>query len=105
GDADRHGGTQMRECLAGATLVLTCALVATLNGAQTAPAPRVVRPVTTSVPDAAFLKQYCLGCHNDRARMGNLSLESLIPATVDGHVEVCEKVERKVRTGMMPPDT
>ena len=104
----------MREWLAGATLLLTCVLVATLNGAQTAPAPGRVRPATTPATTpvampvsgaAAFLKQYCVGCHSDRARMGNLSLESLDPATVDGHVEVWEKVVRKVRTGMMPPDT
>jgi hypothetical protein len=94
----------MRAWLASATLVLTGALVATLNGAQTVPAPRV-RPATSPVPDAAFLKQYCLGCHNDRARMGNLSLASLDPVNVDGHVDVWEKVVRKVRTGMMPPET
>jgi hypothetical protein len=95
----------MRESLAGATLVLACALMATLNGAQTPPAPRVARQVTAPVPHAAFLTQYCLGCHNDRARMGDLSLESLDPARVDGHLDVWEKVVRKVRTGMMPPDT
>ena len=33
----------MRQWLAGATLALTVALVATLNGAQTAPAPRPAR--------------------------------------------------------------
>ena len=95
----------MRESLAGATLGLACALMATLNGAQTPPAPRVARQVTAPVPHAAFLTQYCLGCHNDRARMGDLSLESLDPARVDGHLDVWEKVVRKVRTGMMPPDT
>jgi hypothetical protein len=95
----------MRESLAGATLGLACALMATLNGAQTPPAPRVARQVTAPVPHAAFLKQYCLGCHNDRARMGDLSLESLDPARLDGHLDVWEKVARKVRTGMMPPDT
>jgi hypothetical protein len=37
--------------------------------------------------------------------MGDLSLESLDPARLDGHLDVWEKVARKVRTGMMPPDT
>lgn len=95
----------MKESCAGAALVLTCTLIATLNGAQTSPAARVARPVAAPAADAAFLKQYCLGCHNDRARMGDFSLESLDPAKVDGHVEVWEKVVRKLRTGMMPPDT
>ena len=95
----------MRQWLAGATLVLTSALVGTLNGAQTAAARRPARPSPAAIPDVAFLKQYCLGCHNDRAKVGSLSLESLDPTTVDGHVEVWEKVVRKIRTGMMPPET
>ena len=95
----------MREWLAGATLAFTCALAATLNGAQTSPAPRPVRAATTPLPDATFLKQYCLGCHNDRTKAGSLSLESVDPAKAEAHIEVWEKVLRKVRTGMMPPDT
>jgi Protein of unknown function (DUF1592)/Protein of unknown function (DUF1588)/Protein of unknown function (DUF1587)/Protein of unknown function (DUF1585)/Protein of unknown function (DUF1595) len=99
----------VRGWLSSATLALTCALAATLNGAQNAaqnPAtPRPVRTATTAIPDPAFLKQYCLGCHNDRAKVGNLSLQPLDPTKVEGHVEVWEKVVRKLRTGMMPPET
>jgi hypothetical protein len=95
----------MRESLAAAALVLTCALMATLNGAQTSPGPRVARQTTAPVANAAFLKQYCLGCHSDRARMGSLSLESHDPTRVDGSVDMWEKVLQKVRSGMMPPDT
>jgi hypothetical protein len=53
--------------------------------------------------DAAFLKQYCLTCHNSRARTGGLALDALDPATVGPHAETWEKVVRKLRTGMMPP--
>jgi hypothetical protein len=53
---------------------------------------------------AAFVKQYCLSCHNSRARLGGLALDALDPATVDGHADVWEKVVRKLRTGMMPPE-
>jgi hypothetical protein len=99
----------VRGWLSSATLALTCALAATLNGAQNAaqnPAtPRPVRAATTAIPDPAFVKQYCLGCHNDRAKVGNLSLQPLDPTKVEGHVEIWEKVVRKLRTGMMPPET
>ena len=95
----------MRGWLSSATLALTCALAATLNGAQNPATPRPVRAATTAIPDPAFLKQYCLGCHNDRAKVGNLSLQPLDPTKVEGHVEVWEKVVRKLRTGMMPPET
>jgi hypothetical protein len=53
--------------------------------------------------DAAFLKQYCVGCHNSRTKSGNLALDGLDPGAVEGHAEVWEKVVRKLRTGMMPP--
>ena len=55
-------------------------------------------------PDAAFLQQYCLTCHNSRAKVGGLVLEGLDPAAPDGHADVWEHVVRKLRTGMMPPD-
>jgi cytochrome c553 len=59
------------------------------------------RPTSSS---DAFLKQYCITCHNARAKAGGLSLDSLSPTAVDGHAEVWEKVVRKLRTGMMPPE-
>jgi hypothetical protein len=59
----------------------------------------------TAVPpgDAAFLKQYCLTCHNERVKSGGLVLDALDPAAVAGHAETWEKVVRKIKTGMMPP--
>jgi hypothetical protein len=61
-----------------------------------------VAPITA--PDAAFLTQYCFSCHNSRTRSGGLTLDELDPASVVGHAEPWEKVVRKLRTGMMPPD-
>jgi hypothetical protein len=58
----------------------------------------------TLAPDPAFIKQYCATCHNDRAKLGSLSLASLDVTAVEGHVAVWEKVVRKLRTGMMPPE-
>jgi len=72
------------------------------GGAQST--PRSPARPAAGVPDAAFLKQYCLGCHNGRVKIGNLALDALDPAQVEGHVDVWEKVVRKLRTGMMPPE-
>jgi mono/diheme cytochrome c family protein len=80
-------------------------------GAARAAAPqgptRATPPAATaaSVPgaDAAFLKQYCITCHNDRAKAGGLVLDGLDVTSVGGHAEEWEKVVRKLRTGMMPP--
>jgi hypothetical protein len=93
----------MKRRLFGATLAFALACAWTLTGgAQGAPPAPASRAATA--PDAAFLRQYCLGCHNDRAKVGNLSLESRDPANVDGQIDVWEKVVRKLRTGMMPPE-
>jgi len=46
---------------------------------------------------------YCVTCHNDRARTGDLSLEHVDLANVSGSAALWEKVIRKVRAGMMPP--
>ena len=70
-------------------------------GRQQAPSPAAR---ATAAPDAAFVKQYCLTCHNSRTNAGGLALDALNPLSVDGHTEVWEKVVRKLRTGVMPPD-
>jgi mono/diheme cytochrome c family protein len=53
--------------------------------------------------EQALVKQYCVTCHNARARTGGLSLEGLDPAAAASHSEVWEKVAMKLRGGMMPP--
>ncbi len=59
--------------------------------------------VAQSAAVGGVVKQYCSGCHNDRAKSGGLVLTSLDPANIAGDAETWEKVIRKVRTGMMPP--
>ncbi len=53
-----------------------------------------------------FLDQYCVGCHNDRAQIAGLSLQTVTLDRV-GHladeVGVWEKVIRKLRAQSMPP--
>src|SRR5262245_7343426 len=51
----------------------------------------------------AILKEYCLTCHNDRSKIGGLTLESLDVDHPEANPEVWEKVIRKLRAGMMPP--
>ena len=83
-----------------------------LSGAPAGPegsAPRVA-PRTlfqqniaqAATDDAALVKQYCLGCHNERAKMGGLVLDTEL-TKVGANAERWEKAVRKVKTGMMPP--
>ena len=56
---------------------------------------------------SALVKQYCVGCHNNRIKTAGLTLAPLDathPAEGgEAAIETWEKVIRKVRVGMMPP--
>jgi mono/diheme cytochrome c family protein len=54
-------------------------------------------------PESAFLTQYCFGCHNQRAKIAGLALDTLDLAKAGSDAETWEKVVKKIRTGMMPP--
>src|SRR4051812_21151430 len=54
-------------------------------------------------PERALLDQYCVTCHNQRAKTANLTLDTLDLAQLSDHADVWEKTVRKLRGGMMPP--
>jgi mono/diheme cytochrome c family protein len=63
-------------------------------------------PASTTLLPAeqnALVKQYCVTCHNDRAKAGTLSLAAFDAAAVTDHPDTAEKMIRKLRAGMMPP--
>jgi mono/diheme cytochrome c family protein len=64
--------------------------------------PPAAAPAAVSA-EAAFLNQYCIGCHNQRAKIGGLALDTLDISRVGPASETWEKVVKKIRTGMMPP--
>jgi hypothetical protein len=70
-------------------------------------APAVPSASSSNSPPAssssAVLKQYCFTCHNERAKVGDLALDTLDFDHVGAGAETWEKVVRKIRTGMMPP--
>jgi hypothetical protein len=66
-------------------------------------APAAGQQSPAGAAERALLDRYCVGCHNDRLRTANLSLEKLDLATAGDHPELWEKVIRKLRAGVMPP--
>ncbi len=70
--------------------------------AATVPAP----PSSTSVASEALtgvVQQYCVTCHNDQLRTGNLSLQDFSVEDAEERAQTAEKMIRKLRAGMMPP--
>jgi mono/diheme cytochrome c family protein len=61
------------------------------------------QPSSSSIDNAAVVKQYCVSCHNQRLKTGGLTLDAPELSDVAAHADVWEKVIRKVRAGMMPP--
>ncbi len=106
------------------TAVVGIALVAT-GSAQQSPAPTSTRPVTAPAPAGAaglapaashtlsaalsarqqseLVKQYCAGCHSDRAKAGGLSLAGFDAMQAQDQQDVVEKMIRKLSAGLMPP--
>jgi mono/diheme cytochrome c family protein len=57
----------------------------------------------TASAHQATVNQYCVTCHNQRLKTGDLALDALDPANVAADAETWEKVVRKLRLGVMPP--
>ena len=56
-----------------------------------------------AVPTRALFDQYCVTCHNERLRQGDLSLADVDPAQPAADAPTLERVIRKLRAGLMPP--
>src|SRR5687768_2366296 len=81
-----------------------CVMVAVLASRPDGTVIAQARPAAAASSDhAAVLKQYCITCHNERAKTGGLVLDPADLASIPAKAEVWEKVIRKVRAGMMPP--
>ncbi|HVZ21363.1 MAG TPA: DUF1592 domain-containing protein [Vicinamibacterales bacterium] len=100
----------MRRAWVFAALALSFVAAATSNvladrsGQAPAAGPEVARSIPAStIPDRQLIQKYCLACHNERAKTGGLVLEGLDPTQTAAHPDIWEKVVRKLRGGMMPP--
>ena len=80
---------------------------ATVAGQTPAPvlsaAARTPAAELPPAPTRALFDQYCVSCHNDRTRQGDLSLADVDPGHPAAHTAVLEKVILKLRAGLMPP--
>jgi cytochrome c553 len=96
----------------GSSVLAVCVGIAASSASQSAVPAASVRQIspapsaraTTPLPDPNdTIKTFCIGCHNDKVRRGDLSLASFDVLKAAEHAEVAEKVVRKLRTGLMPP--
>jgi len=58
---------------------------------------------STTPASRALIDRYCVTCHNEKLKTAGLMLDRMDPAHVERDTEAWEKVVRKLRAGMMPP--
>ena len=93
--------------------LVTGAWVLAVSGSMRAVSPQQAPPATTPTssqgsvasasPRRAVLQRYCLSCHNQRVRSGDLILESYDIDQPNSNPELSEKIITRLRAGSMPP--
>src|SRR5262245_44885232 len=84
--------------------MLFCAVLTLRAGTAGGPPPSPrSRPSATDTQDQnAFVEKYCVECHDDFTKAGELTLEQFDIARIGQRAELGEKMVRKLRTGLMP---
>jgi hypothetical protein len=62
-------------------------------------------PQPAQIAARTVIDQYCVGCHNQRARTAGLALDTIDPEKAGENAEIWEKVILKLRSRSMPPAT
>jgi cytochrome c551/c552 len=78
-------------------------LAAGVFTARTAPQEQQAAASANVAAHRAMLDEYCVTCHNDRAKTGGLSLENVPLDQIAANAAIWEKVIRKLEAGTMPP--
>src|SRR5262245_58245864 len=86
------------------TLIILVSLAAVFTASPRLAGLPQTAPAASGAPaQLATINQYCVGCHNDRAKTGGVSFEGLKPENVGERAEVFEKAIRKLLGRVMPP--
>ena len=88
--------------LAGIVLMASLTRVFTAPQATTSDPQGQVAQLAT-LATLATMQQYCVPCHNDRAKTAGVSFEGITPESIGQHADVFEKAVRKLRGRVMPP--
>jgi mono/diheme cytochrome c family protein len=94
----------------GAVLLVAVAYLAADDGQQAPPRPTAQiqpavpsAPSSTSAPERATINRYCVTCHSNRLKTGDLTLEAVDLDKVGENAATWEKAVRKLRARAMPP--
>ena len=86
--------------VASLTSVFTSPQTSAASPARPAAAPQATADAEKQL---ATINQYCVACHNDRAKTAGVSFQGLTAESIGQRAEVFEKAVRKMRGRVMPP--
>jgi mono/diheme cytochrome c family protein len=86
-----------------AVFMASIAVVFTAGQAPTPSRAGTAAPAPEAEAQLATIKQYCAGCHNDRAKTAGVSFDGVTADSVGKQGELFEKAVRKLRGRVMPP--
>jgi hypothetical protein len=102
--------TSFSRALIAVGIVWLVGLVGLAKSPQAPPASQPASATTqastaqnTGDVDRQLLNRYCVGCHSDRLKTADLSLQSVDLENIGRDAATWEKVLRKLRAGAMPP--
>jgi mono/diheme cytochrome c family protein len=102
GQADRQRTTRPAPRPAAPIAAPTTPATTPAKPALVTSSPRRPAPMTVA-RQRQIVDQYCVTCHNSRAKTAGVVLDAVDLANVAPHAEVLEKAVRRVRAGLMPP--
>ena len=88
--------------ISGVRLAWLGAICFVASGFQ-APAPTAKEPAAAVTPARELVKNYCVSCHNQKLKTGNIMLDEADAERVSNSAETWEKVIVKLRSRSMPP--
>src|SRR4030095_3881364 len=86
-------------------VILLVAVVTATSAPRSPQQAASTSPSTAGTAQLATIKDYCSGCHNDKAKTGGVSFEGITAASIAQQPELFEKAVRKLRGRVMPPPT
>src|SRR5687768_6814784 len=102
-------------CILNSALLFLVSVTAVFTAPQAPSAPQAPAPQAPKAPQAlqalsgeaekqlATINQYCVACHNDRAKTAGVSFQGVTVESIGQRAEVFEKAVRKMRGRVMPP--
>src|SRR5262245_18452718 len=84
-----------------AVLGFALALISAASGNLAAVQPQ--QKSSSPSTHQALINQYCVTCHNQRAKTAGVMFDTMDLSDVSKNAEIWEKAVRKLRGGMMPP--